>query len=144
MILTVLYLQIFANLTNLASRNHRPPILWIQLDNPTGENKHKYLLAFASWLVHIGKYTNNKFCINNNIYLGWFKEVMISFLPPGHTHVDIDQMFSIFAIWLLQNSVYFITTFIKTIKNAYKAPDNRMYMLFFLQFYVFYFIYFLY
>ena len=75
-------MQILANLTDLAAQHHFPPILWLQLDNPTGENKHKYLLAFTSWLLH----------------LGWFKEIMISFLPPGHTHIDIDQMFFIFVI----------------------------------------------
>jgi hypothetical protein len=109
LILTVLFLQIVSNLTLLAQQQLHPPILWIQLDNPTGENKHKYLLAFCSWLIH----------------LGWFKEIVISFLPPGHTHIDIDQMFSTFAIWLLRHAVFFITSFISALVTAYKTPSTR-------------------
>jgi hypothetical protein len=105
-----LFLQIVNNLTLLTQQHLHPPILWIQLDNPTGENKHKYLLAFCSWLIHIG----------------WFKEIVISFLPPGHTHIDIDQMFSTFAIWLLRNAVLFITGFIAALAKAYnKSPSTR-------------------
>ena len=109
LILTILFLQIVSNLTQLASQGHHPPILWIQLDNPTGENKHKYMLAFASWLIH----------------LGWFKEIVISFLPPGHTHIDIDQMFSTFAIWLLRNCLLFITSVIAALLSAYKKEPTR-------------------
>jgi hypothetical protein len=55
-----------------------PPILYLQLDNCSRENKNKYLIGFCHLLVH----------------LGVFKKIKISFLPVGHTHEDCDQMFS--------------------------------------------------
>lgn len=30
------------------------------------------------------------------VYKGWFKEIHLNFLRPGHTHTDIDQLFSVF------------------------------------------------
>ncbi|XP_066304363.1 uncharacterized protein [Branchiostoma lanceolatum] len=55
-----------------------PPILYIQADNCYRENKNKYMLAFLDILVH----------------MRIFREVQLSFLIVGHTHEDIDQMFS--------------------------------------------------
>jgi hypothetical protein len=104
LIMTVLFLQLVASLTHLSRLGHRPPILWVQLDNTTRENKNKWLLAFFCWLVHCG----------------WFFEVVVSFLPPGHTHVDVDQMFSTLAIWLLTNTVEFITGVVDALRKAFK------------------------
>ncbi|XP_066267510.1 uncharacterized protein [Branchiostoma lanceolatum] len=55
-----------------------PPILYIQADNCYRENKNKFMLAFLDMLVH----------------MKIFREVQLSFLIVGHTHEDIDQMFS--------------------------------------------------
>lgn len=61
-----------------ASGTILPPILYIQLDNCTRENKNRYFLSYLECLV------------------SWkvFSEVHASFLPVGHTHSDIDQCFS--------------------------------------------------
>ena len=59
-------------------------VLYLQMDGASGENKNKYVLMFCACLVQ----------------LGVFKKVKISFLPVGHTHEDIDQMFSRFSIAL--------------------------------------------
>ena len=61
-----------------------PPVLLLQLDNTTKQNKGRYLFAFLALLVH------------HNI----FDKIVVSFLPVGHTHEDIDQMFSRFAEYL--------------------------------------------
>ena len=61
-----------------------PPVLLLQLDNTTKQNKGKYLFGFLHHLVHHGV----------------FQKIIISYLPVGHTHEDIDQMFSRFAIAL--------------------------------------------
>ena len=105
MILTVLFFQIISSLTKLKAANKQPPIFWLQLDNTSKENKNKWTLAFCSWLIKIG----------------WFYEVVISFLPPGHTHVDIDQMFSTYSIWLLRHSLEFITSLVPHLQDAYKT-----------------------
>ena len=58
--------------------NRFPPTLWLQLDNTCKDNKNRYLFAYAHMLVD----------------MGLFQEVEINFLPVGHTHCDIDQLFS--------------------------------------------------
>ena len=58
-----------------------PPTLHLHMDNCWRENKNKYVLAMAHLLVHHG-------C---------FKTVEICFLPVGHTHNIVDQIFSRFA-----------------------------------------------
>jgi hypothetical protein len=53
-----------------------PGRLLLQLDNTSKQCKSRYLLGFLGYLVHIGV----------------FEEVVVSFLPVGHTHEDIDQV----------------------------------------------------
>lgn len=65
----------------LNSRNDQyglPKVLCIQMDNCTRENKNRYTLGYLESLV----------------LWGVFEEVYASFLPVGHTHIDIDQVFS--------------------------------------------------
>uniref|UniRef100_A0A8W8JJX8 DUF7869 domain-containing protein n=1 Tax=Magallana gigas TaxID=29159 RepID=A0A8W8JJX8_MAGGI len=58
-----------------------PPVLYLQADNCFRENKNKFVLSFLELLVR------------RRI----FYEVQLSFLHVGHTHEDIDQMFSVIA-----------------------------------------------
>ena len=53
-----------------------PPILLLQLDNTNKTNKGRTLLAFLFLLVHYGVVS----------------KVVLTFLPSGHTHEDIDQL----------------------------------------------------
>src|ERR1700728_3004068 len=106
LILTCFYLYILKHFQYSASH---PPILWLQSDNCFKENKNRWMLAFSTWLVH----------------LGWFQEVMISMLPPGHTHIDIDKMFSTFAIYLNSHYVEFVTDLAEALKAAYKKEQTK-------------------
>jgi hypothetical protein len=58
-----------------------PETLYLHLDNCWRENKNKYVLGIAHMLVQRKV----------------FKRVKIAFLPVGHTHNIVDQMFSCFA-----------------------------------------------
>ena len=60
-----------------------PDVLYLQMDN-VNTNKSKLLFAYLSWLV------------DKNI----FKKVKVNFLLVGHTHENIDQLFSRFSISL--------------------------------------------
>ena len=51
------------------------------LDNTSGDNKNRYVMAFLAFLVHIRV----------------FEKVKVSFMEVGHTHEDIDQFFSVIA-----------------------------------------------
>jgi hypothetical protein len=64
-----------------------PSVLHLQFDNCSHENKNKYMLAYCHWLVF------------NQV----FRSITISFLLVGHTHEDIDQMFSTFVIGMKYN-----------------------------------------
>ncbi|CAG0892218.1 unnamed protein product [Darwinula stevensoni] len=64
--------------TLLHVKEYLKPKLFLQMDNSTRENKNKYLCALAHLLVEEGI----------------FEEVVFNFHPVGHTHEDIDQLFS--------------------------------------------------
>lgn len=65
----------------------KPRVLYLQLDNTTKQCKSQYVLGFLALLVAWGV----------------FREVVVSFLPVGHTHEDIDQLFSRIALYLRKN-----------------------------------------
>jgi hypothetical protein len=80
-----------------------PPTLYLQLDNTTKQNKGRYLKAFLGLLVH----------------LGIFKRIIIGYLPVGHTHEDIDQLFSRIAVYLRNHNAYSIESFHRCIRASY-------------------------
>ena len=67
-----------------------PPTLYIQLDNTTKQNKGRWLMAFLALLVEAGTFT----------------KIIVSFLPVGHTHEDIDQFFSRIAMLLRRKDAH--------------------------------------
>ncbi|XP_063406405.1 uncharacterized protein LOC134690365 [Mytilus trossulus] len=74
-----------------------PATLYMQMDNCGRENKNRYLFAFLGLLVE----------------LKVFKKIKVSFLPVGHTHEDIDQVFSRFSHWLTDHSALTLPSLIK-------------------------------
>ena len=54
-----------------------PPILKVQMDNATGDNKNRYVYAF--WSLLVAKRI--------------FRKVYVNFMIVGHTHDDIDALF---------------------------------------------------
>lgn len=54
-----------------------PPVLYVQLDNTSKENKNASVFGYLSMLVH----------------KGLFKKVKANFLLVGHTYNHIDQIF---------------------------------------------------
>ena len=75
-IISMLHHHIYHNYLQVAP--FRPRRLHLQADNCAGENKNCYVLSYLCLLVHL------------NI----FSEVNFNFLPVGHTHEDIDRLFS--------------------------------------------------
>ena len=66
-----------------------PPDLFLQMDNCSGDNKNKYILAWGSLLVQDGV----------------FETVSFSFLLVGHTHEDIDAVFARIGKYLAGKSI---------------------------------------
>ena len=81
-----------------------PPVLYLQLDNTSKQCKSKYVLGYLACLVQ----------------WGIFERVVLSFLPVGHTHEDIDQMFSRLAVRLRTTDCLDRQAFIECFKKAFK------------------------
>jgi hypothetical protein len=62
----------------LSASSFHPATLVLHLDNCFHDNKNFTIIAYCSYLVAIG----------------WFSEIRIQYLITGHTHDLIDQMFS--------------------------------------------------
>ena len=64
-------------------------MLFLVLDNTTGENKTGIMLLMGAWLVATKR----------------FKQVRVYFLPVGHTHILIDQIFGVITSALRQREI---------------------------------------
>ena len=80
-----------------------PPTLFIQLDNCSRENKNRYFFAY----------------VESFVAWGFFREIIVSFLQVGHTHIDIDQVFSRFAVYLRKHNAFTLEQMSATILQAY-------------------------
>jgi len=78
----------FPPLEELLLAQPLPPILTLQLDNASRDNKNQWVFAFCSLLV----------------YKGIFYEVYINFLIVEHTHEDIDALFGQWSSKLKTNN----------------------------------------
>lgn len=65
-------------------------------------------------------------------FIGWlvlykvFKRVVISFLPKGHTHEDIDQFFSRLAVYLRSHNSYSRLGLKLAIRSSYYVDDMKI------------------
>lgn len=85
-----------------------PPTLYLQLDNTCKQNKSRFLMAYLGELVRSGV----------------FVEVYVSFLPVGHTHEDIDQMFSRFAMAIRVHDTVTMEEMAQVFREAYVTTEN--------------------
>lgn len=108
--ISALFWEILSMLKHYKDQNlQQPAILFIQMDNGS-ENKNRWMFGFILMLI----------------YWKWFLEVNIYFLQPGHTHEDVDQMFSTLSLWLDTNSVGSIPSLISNLPKAWnKSPSYR-------------------
>ena len=61
----------------IRSKGRVPPICYLQLDNTAKQCKSKFMVGWCGYLVGCGA----------------FEKIILSFLPVGHTHEDIDGLF---------------------------------------------------
>jgi hypothetical protein len=84
-----------------------PPVLFLQLDNCTRENKNRFLMFYLALLVKEGV----------------FQKVYVNFLQVGHTHEDVDQMFSRISEYLKDKNIYSIVDLIRCLKKSFTCVD---------------------
>ena len=81
-----------------------PKTLYLQLDNTTKQNKGKFLCAFLHILVD--------FSLLDHIYC--------NFLPVGHTHIDIDQFFGRYSVYLRSHNCLSRSHMKKGLEECYR------------------------
>ena len=102
-LLHTLHLDVVRIQQECSQRQRRmPEVLFIQLDN-VGTNKNHHLIAYCSWLVKTGV----------------FKKIKIGFLIAGHTHENIDQMFSRFSIRLRRKECFTLPELMKVAEECF-------------------------
>ena len=80
-----------------------PPVLYLQMDNCGRENKNRFVFAFCALLVE----------------LGVFRKIKVSFLMVGHTHEDVDQMFSRFSTYLRRTDAFAMDDLTSAFEKSY-------------------------
>ena len=83
-----------------------PPILNVQMDNATRDNKNRYVFAFWSLLV-----AKRIFC-----------KVYVNFMMVGHTHDDIDALFGRWSMLLKKENFPTIPALMKSFMDVEAIP----------------------
>ena len=83
-----------------------PPILHVQMDNASGDNKNRYVYAF--WSLLVAKRI--------------FREVYVNFMMVGHTHDDIDALFGRWSMLLKKETFPTIPTLMKSFMDVETIP----------------------
>ncbi len=107
--ITVLHQSIVTAL--LQYKQDRPRILYVQADNSAAEAKNQFLLLYFATLIHYGI----------------FDEVHFHTLIPGHTHEDIDQLFStLHQAVEKENNIETIPALINFIKSGVYSTSPKV------------------
>jgi hypothetical protein len=80
-----------------------PRILYLQLDNCFRENKNRFVLG---WLCDL-------------VWRGVFDTIQVCFLPVGHTHCDVDQIFSRVSTYCKHIDFYTLSDLHCAIENSW-------------------------
>lgn len=101
---------ILSHLNDMAEKGTRlPKILHIQADNCVKENKNKWFVAFMHTLTG----------------LGIFKTIYTEYLPPGHTHEDIDAMYQPPSDGQTKYDCMTWSSFPEFLKKCYQSHKNQ-------------------
>jgi hypothetical protein len=98
---------IVQELESMAEQNRLPMVVWVQLDNTSRENKNRYIMAFFHLLVEMGLVE---------------LKVKPCFLPVGHTHEDVDQLFSLIVKALQQHDCVTVPDLAAVIRSCTSKP----------------------
>ena len=87
-----------------------PTTLFVQMDNTSKENKNSILFEFWTLLVESGV----------------FNEIFVSFFLVGHTHADIDQLFSVLTKKLRSCDAYTFDQWSSHVRAAYLNTQQNV------------------
>ncbi|XP_062597809.1 uncharacterized protein LOC134259225 isoform X2 [Saccostrea cucullata] len=95
-------------LEDVSTNKSLPPTLYLQADNSAKDNKNYILMGLLANLVR----------------RGIFKKVKLSFLMVGHTHEDVDQMFSRLSVHLSGMAVPTLARLQQLVQEAYSPTPT--------------------
>eukprot|EP00798_Chlamydomonas_sp_ICE-L_P032867 gene32867-biopygen13906 len=78
------------------------------MDNAAKDNKNAFMFAYLSLLVE----------------LGWFEQVYVHFLPPGHTHSNLDQKYSVISQALKNKDVFTLDHLITEVGGVFQSMGD--------------------
>jgi hypothetical protein len=90
------------------SSGNLPQVIYLQLDNNSGENKNQIVFGYLS--------------------MGIFQKVKVGFLIVENTHDYIDQIFNHFSVTFKRKNVGTLPSLIECIKKAY-IPEHVFHIL---------------
>ena len=85
-----------------------PPYCFLQMDNAAKDNKNVVMFAYLCRLVQ----------------QNWFQCVYVHFLPPGHTHSNLDQKYSVISQRLKKKDVFSLPQLIDEVKALFKNEGD--------------------
>jgi hypothetical protein len=94
---------------HLARNGSLPSTLYIQLDNTTKQCKGRYMIGWLGYLILTGLFTT----------------IVLSFLPVGHTHEDIDQIFSRLSVYLACHDAFNMEQLHEAIRGSYQTKEGH-------------------
>lgn len=104
---------LFEYLRERRHTNSLPRMLYLQADNCYKEIKNRYTIGLLALLIHYG----------------WCDEIIVSTMIAGHTHADIDQMFSTYSQGIEKgsatSSIATPDEFMVNMKDYYKEEKTR-------------------
>ena len=78
------------------------------MDNCARENKNKYVLGYFSYLIKQNLFSN----------------IYINYLQVGHTHIDVDALFSLISKQMKKTNVFTIDQLHQAIRDGVKSTIN--------------------
>ena len=88
-----------------------PQELHLQLDNTSGDNKNEAMVLYAAWLVETGQVLR----------------VRLFFLPKGHTHILIDQLFGRITVGCRGKTIPSVPDLLRVITDQMAKRTARKY-----------------
>lgn len=107
LVLSILWQHLEYRFSNF--QGGRPPTLYLQADNKVAENKNSFTFCFAVLLV----------------LKGIFSEIYLHYLLAGHSHEDVDQLFSVWKKLMKICSAALPEDFLNLVDRAYVTAETR-------------------
>jgi hypothetical protein len=92
----------------VAKDGRLPARLYLQLDNTSKQCKSQYMLGWLGYLIHTDQ----------------VRHIVLSFLPVGHTHEDIDQIFSRLSVYLSSHDALNMKQLHDAIRRSYQTKEG--------------------